>query len=265
MMIKEFRNLKVCYREGTVDEHVLGHSFEDGIYFIPEYIPTPEDNIIDIGAHIGTFSILAASKLRRGKVYAIEACQETFEYLRRNVALNQLSNVSLHHLALTDFKGTVRLFYDINSGNWGHSIVKELSDQYEDVCADTLTNFMADNNITRCDFMKFNCEGAEFKIILSTPREILQRVKVMLILYHLDLVREHSEANLMSYLQQCGFSTTARHRGFGGGEIIATNNYLYHVSSYELKKRFIHYYLRCYRYYLHFYLKDFKNKKKLFH
>lgn len=248
MKIKEFKNLKISYREGTVDEEVLVYSFENDVYFIPEYNPKPDDVIIDLGAHIGTFSILAASKLKRGKIYAIEPCKESFEYLLKNVALNKFSNISSSNLALTDFKGTTKLYYDINSGNWGHSIVKKFSEQGEEVQTDTLTNFMQDNNILQCDYMKLNCEGAEFKIILSTPKEILRRVKLMFILYHLDLVENYSEKDLMKYLHKCGFSTTIRNKSDTRGWIIA---HLYRgpMHSLYLRLRFVYFsYLKMIKY-----------------
>ena len=70
--------------------------------------------------------------------------------------------------------GTIEgLYHDIKNGNWGHTITKKVSRKYEVVKTDTLTNFMKDNNILHCDFMKLNGEGSEFKIILSTSKEIL--------------------------------------------------------------------------------------------
>ena len=169
MKTKEFEDLKIFYREGTCDELVLEDSFMNDIYFlaVPEYKLRPSDIIIDIGAHIGVFAIFAASKLRQGKVYAIEASKESFEYLKINVTSNNLSNVFISNMAITDFKGITRLYHSIKYGNWGHTITKEVSEEYEEVRTDTLANFMKDNNVTHCDFMKLNCEGAEFKIILS--------------------------------------------------------------------------------------------------
>ena len=34
--------------------------------------------------------------------------------------------------------------------------------------ADTLSGFITEHNIKHCDLIKFNCEGAEFPILLST-------------------------------------------------------------------------------------------------
>jgi hypothetical protein len=70
-----FGGFEVAYRSRTTDEDVIAHSFDHDIFFtgVPEYRPAEDHTIIDVGAHIGIFSLLAASKVPRGKVYAIEA------------------------------------------------------------------------------------------------------------------------------------------------------------------------------------------------
>src|SRR5262249_36312649 len=56
--IDRFEDFDVAYRAGTSDEEVLRASFANDIFFtaVPEYRPSPNDTIIDVGAHIGTFS-----------------------------------------------------------------------------------------------------------------------------------------------------------------------------------------------------------------
>ncbi len=58
--------------------------------------------------------------------------------------------------------------------------------------------------------MKFNCEGAEFKILLSTPVALLEKVDKILILYHLDLANDMSTEPLISHLKSAGFYTEIR-------------------------------------------------------
>jgi FkbM family methyltransferase len=203
--IDRLDDLDIAYRVGTSDEDVLKDSFAHDIFFtaVPEYHPALDDTIIDVGAHIGTFSLLAATKVRNGKVFAIEACQDTFNILRINVALNQFWNVEAFHFALSDAVGQTTLHYD--EENWGHSIMKRLSPQGETVATDTLAAFMDRNSIDRCNFLKFNCEGAEFPIVLSTSIEMLQRIERMLILYHCDLANERSADKLVRHLHAAGF------------------------------------------------------------
>jgi FkbM family methyltransferase len=214
----------MAYRGGTADEVVLKEeSFENDALFtrVPEYKPSSDHVILDIGAHIGAFSLLASSKVPQGKVYAIEACQDTFNYLSVNIALNRATNISHHHLAIMDKSGSVTLYYD--SGNWGHSVVRRLSRRSEEVQACSLAEFMEQYGIQRCDFVKFNCEGAEFPIILNTPTNVLNRCRTMLVLFHMDLWWANTPHDLMSHLTASGFRCDLYKQSRYRGWIIAQN------------------------------------------
>ena len=217
-------DLTLFYRKHTADENVLEEMKED-LFFsgVPEYHLHRDDIIIDVGAHIGTFSLLVASRAVNGKVFAIEASKESFDYLCKNSRINNFRNVSLCHLALAGRKGETRLYHDSN-GNWGHTIMKDLLGEYELAPTDSLENFMADNDIEKCDFMKINCEGAEFDILLNAPRETLKKIRTLLVLYHLDLAVGYDELTLPRWLNQSGFTTTIRSKTAERGWIIAHNN-----------------------------------------
>ena len=107
LAIERHGDLDVAFRRGTADERVIAQSFANDIFYaaIPDYRPAPTDILLDIGAHIGTFALASAPKVPKGKVWAIEASQDTFNYLRINVAINGLANVHASHLALTDKTG----------------------------------------------------------------------------------------------------------------------------------------------------------------
>lgn len=222
--IDTFDGFEIAYRIGTTDRRVISHSFNNDYIFpdIPEYQPRDDHIIIDIGSHIGTFSILASSKVKHGKVYAVEADRDSYNLLKINVALNKCANVSIHHLALADKEGTVTLYHD--TGNWGHSTVKKLSLSQETVEACTLSSFMKNNEIDQCHFMKLNCEGSEFPIILSTPKNVLQKFCTILIMYHCDLWYDNTEKDLVSHLEKSGFKCNIRKQVANRGWIIAENN-----------------------------------------
>jgi FkbM family methyltransferase len=179
-----------------------------------------EDVIIDVGAHIGTFSLLAASKLVGGRVHAVEASQETYNYLRINAALNPKLPITTHHLALTDKPGVVTLHHD--KGNWGHSIMMKLSSHGEKVQATSLNHLVAENSIGDIALIKFNCEGAEFPILMATDDPVLRRVKMMLILYHADLAPGFTMDALLTKLKNVGFKTDVRQPRTHRGWIMAT-------------------------------------------
>jgi FkbM family methyltransferase len=204
---KQIGHFELFYRPGTSDEDVIGHSFNDDIFFegVPEYKLAKEDTIVDIGAHIGTFSLLAASRVPEGKVYSFEPSKETYEILVCNKEINSLNNLKVFKVAISDRVGSVELFHDLEHGNWGHSIAKAISSVSETVETDTLENFFQKSKIKFCNFMKFNCEGAEFAILLNTPKEVLQQVKCMLVLYHQDMTESYTVEELKKHLNSSGF------------------------------------------------------------
>ena len=221
-----FSGFQVAYRKGSADESVIEHSFEHDIYFsrVSEYKPADDHVIMDIGAHIGTFSLLAALKVPHGRVYAIEACKESYNLLRINNRLNNVNNIDVTHLALADRSGTCTLYHDLD--NRGHTICRPITGFGEIVQSDTLTNYMETKGISKCHFIKLNCEGAEFPILLSTQANVLQRFGIILVLYHCDIASNYTEQKLVSHLHSSGFDTAIRYRTSERGWIIATNSTL---------------------------------------
>jgi FkbM family methyltransferase len=225
MPTKIVDNLIFHYRPGTEDESVISNIKDliEQFVKLPEYFPKEGDTLIDVGGHIGTFALMAATRIPNSRVYSIEACEETYEFLIKNIQANNLTSVYPFHLALDKTKGTTKLFYNTKDGNWGHTIVKSFSNQGEEVATDTLTNFMTDQNIKLCDYMKLNCEGAEFNILLHTPKDILAKCKLILILYHLDLAEEASLDELKEHLKVAGFRLRFFKRRPLKGWLIARN------------------------------------------
>jgi FkbM family methyltransferase len=78
---------------------------------------TPEDDVLVVGAHIGTVAIGIAKHCRH--VTAIEANPATFKLLKCNIILNDADNVTAHHLAASDIKET--LLFVANTQNSGGS------------------------------------------------------------------------------------------------------------------------------------------------
>jgi FkbM family methyltransferase len=208
------QQFSVHYRQGTADEDVLNESFEHDLFFpgVPEYRLQPDHIIVDIGAHIGCFSLLAASKAKSGKIYSFEPSAETYQLLEKNVQANNLSNIKTFQLAVAPKNGTASLYHDTVTGNWGHTIIKVLSAESETVNCTTLESFIESENIQHIDFIKFNCEGAEFSILINTSPAILRRIKCMLILYHGYLEETYSKKQLAKHLSEAGFIIHYRRR-----------------------------------------------------
>lgn len=227
-----YKNFKVFYREGTADENVLEHSFEKDIFFtsIPYYKPPANAIVIDVGAHIGTFCLLMAHKSPQGKFFAIEPAQDSFDILEKNITENNLLRKLVPcRFALSDSNSKVKLFHDEYSGNWGHSIVSELSKTYEEVEAMTLDSFFEQYRISYCDLIKLNCEGAEFRIIEHVSTKTLNKINTWIILFHEDLDSEGDRMKIIKRLKKSGYIVNLIRVDNKRGWITATKSYRQYI------------------------------------
>jgi FkbM family methyltransferase len=76
--------------------------------------------IIDIGAYTGFYSILLSKANPAAKIYTIEPYEPNYLRTKKNIELNEITNISTHQLAMGSEIGTLELFVPANN------IVKEV-------------------------------------------------------------------------------------------------------------------------------------------
>lgn len=137
-----------------------------------------EGCFLDIGAHNGWFTILAAYHVGpRGKVYSFEPRQDIFNYLKKSVDVNGFHDrCTLYRAALSDKVSTTRMGVYSSEHKSDHTIM--VVDQtpndatiIEDTPTLTLDGLEWDRKI---DLLKIGFEGAE-AIILKGGVELLRR------------------------------------------------------------------------------------------
>lgn len=81
------------------------------------------DTALDIGAHIGYFTLILARAVgETGKVFAFEPEPKNFLMLKKNIEVNKFQNTVLENIALSSFAGKTNLFLDKdNLGNMSFS------------------------------------------------------------------------------------------------------------------------------------------------
>jgi FkbM family methyltransferase len=82
----------------------------DQDYLRPGHEIQPTHTVVDIGANIGCFAVVAGRAARQGRVFAFEPDRENNELTVRNAALNGLTNVVVERAAVSGTPGTLRLF-----------------------------------------------------------------------------------------------------------------------------------------------------------
>jgi len=175
-------NIKFKARAGKHEEDII-----NDIWVTRTYTPVGDeiregDTVIDIGAHIGVFSVLAATRARDVTVYSYEPFPDNFNLLKENIRLNHLENVKPFPLAVAGSGGRRKLFI-WEEDSCGHSLLGA-GENYIEVDCITLPEIFEWNNIETCSFVKIDCEGAEYEILFNTPEEYFSRIKRIFIEYH---------------------------------------------------------------------------------
>jgi len=139
----------------------------------------PGMNVIDAGANIGIYSLLAAKCMGdSGQVWAFEPSQSTYRLLLDNLALNGSATVAAHRLALSDVQGQLTLRSENGFGDLYRHLdytgKAAAGDQVETVEVTTLDDFAAANKIDKIDFLKIDVEGGEY-CLLKGSQDLLSR------------------------------------------------------------------------------------------
>ena len=171
--------------------------------------------IIDIGANIGVFSVFISKFTgKQSRVFAFEPFPENFSFFNENVKINGFENlIKIFPFAVG--KSNEDRFLNIDAGdNAMHSFYAESGSRIS-VKTITLEKIFIENDIGICDFLKIDCEGAEYEIILNSPAIILNKIKIISIEYHPHPPYTHLQ--LKEMLQENGFEITVNETASGFG------------------------------------------------
>lgn len=196
--------LRFAHRPGTVDEIVLSEAYQQLRSTPMELRRDQGDVLVDVGAHIGSFTVIVAAVMPHATVHAIEPARANFDLLSANITANVLQNVISHRIALSDRDGEIALHHA--EENWGHSILPVMAagpDSSEPVPSQTLASFMAENGLDLINFIKMNAEGAEYPVLLEASPAVLRRVRSMAVEFH--SVPGHDGERIRERLAECGF------------------------------------------------------------
>jgi FkbM family methyltransferase len=160
----------------------------------------PNSIVIDIGAHIGTFTVRAAKRMAgKGLVIAIEPEPRNAQYLVVNLNVNKCRNVKVIRAACSDKDGYGFLYlHDFTSHSmYVHSKRKILVRLYR---LDTLAFAKQFSNTSKY-FIKINAEGAELDILRGAVKT-LRHCYAIIVGAHHYLQQPH---DVGKFLRENGF------------------------------------------------------------
>jgi FkbM family methyltransferase len=214
--------LKLKIRVKSTDLMALTNVWLIQDYSSKDFSIKNDDIVIDVGAHIGLFALFASQYCKNGKIYCFEPVKENYDLLLDNIKLNNLTNIIPFNCAVSDKSSKVKIF--LRDDEASHSMYITNSN-YVEVSSMTLDDFFKETKIKKCDFLKLDCEGAEYDIIDSlTPKnfEIIERIAIEC---HFANSKPLLIKNLTKILEMSSFDTKTKPIFSDMGFIFATRRH----------------------------------------
>jgi len=140
--------------------------------------PNSGDVVIDIGAHVGKYSLVAARSVgERGTVIAIEAHPENFNALLNNMHLNRFRNMIALNVAAFNEDGKKMRLYGFRDNSYSLKSLEGV-----EVETRTVDSILKEYPSRRVDWVKIDVEGAEVQV-LEGMKDIIknnQNLKILI-------------------------------------------------------------------------------------
>jgi len=198
-------------------EHWVFRSYVRGGF----YTPRPGDVVLDVGAHIGLFSIQLSRLCAELRVLAFEPSHDTFQCLQANLQSFGCNNVRALRMALGSIQGQGQM----RSGERTLDNVLEISHSqcgsFPVVPLEEMLEFASSDRIA---LMKVDIEGSEKQAFQSVSPASLLRIDRLVLEYHdnllpgcLDAVRKALSATHETYVEPstvagCGILRAVLHQ-----------------------------------------------------
>jgi FkbM family methyltransferase len=137
----------------------------------------PGDVCVDIGAHIGYFTLLAARLVGpHGRVYAFEPSPSNYAQLAANLRRNDVANVTPFQVAVGPRPGRATLFEGPGTNSGGATLRRDLAERRPnpppeaEVDVRPLAEAIPVDDLARIRVVKIDVEGSELEVLRAvTP------------------------------------------------------------------------------------------------
>ena len=190
----------------TLESYAVNLIHEEATTKLFKETVKPGNTVIDLGANIGYFTLLAAKLVgSSGKVYAFEPEPRNFKYLKKNLELNGYSQVAAHQAAASDKRGKTKLF--ICEYETGHHTINQSGGikAYRPEREVNESNFVEINTVSLdeifagkedlIDVMKIDIEGAEALAIRGMDKILSKNKKLKIFMEYFPMLIKNMGSN----------------------------------------------------------------------
>jgi FkbM family methyltransferase len=203
--------LRIKLRPNTDDLRIVKSNFVKKNY-TKNFAPITKDSIVvDVGAHIGSFSIMVARSAY--KVLAFEPEPNNYQMLKKNMELNRLKNMSIFEMAVSGRSGYQDIYTYPGGSSADYSLYKRGITNIKTGRIPTISveDIIKREDLPRIDFLKLDCEGAEHDILRNVSFETA--AKIMGIAMETHSVPPEFSIDIPFRLKELGFEIKMNRNG----------------------------------------------------
>ncbi len=177
---------KGVYLYVNAQDHIQSSIFWYGFYEkeviqLWQSLIGPDSIVVDIGANVGYYTVIAAHKATKGRVFSFEPFPKLYRQLQQNISAARLQNVTALPFAAGLQHGQQPFFVSgpDNTGMSGLTPAENYSGVTETVTVVSLDEWAAGIQLPAIDFIKMDIEGAE-AMALQSMKEIMHKYRPVL-------------------------------------------------------------------------------------
>ena len=205
LSVKEFKFIVHKNDTCVADSLRSGELFEKFIVTFVRHFINPTRNIIDLGANIGTHSIIY-SNYTTGNVYSFEPQKTVFDILKKNIELNNCENIVSFNFGASNVNKEfyMNACYE-NPDN--HGAFKIDSSLDETTGLKIQCKIIDELNIQNVCYVKIDIEGHEYEALLGMKQLLLRDHPTIMIEIHES---SPTKNQTIIFLMELGYKTHYR-------------------------------------------------------
>jgi FkbM family methyltransferase len=210
-------------------DSVSAEIIRQGFWGLPETLAMlasvrPGSRVVDVGAHFGYYSVLAARSARtKGRIYSFDPAPQNHLVLSANSALSALLNpdaatIETSELAIADRSGNVRLYLS-DQNPTDHSITQGTNSAIQSLVVPAATidllrwpgeqaqregSSIIDGPV---DVIKINIAGGEFAVLQGCERTLIQDCPLLIVAFRPASVGIEPCVSQLEWLANRGYTT----------------------------------------------------------
>ena len=207
--------------------HTFKENFFDKVYLQnlgESYAKLESPVIVDIGAQVGLFSLMALTSKPKAKVFSFEPMPVNFKKLSEFKSHYGDFDWTITQVAVGADNEPLTLYTDTTDLFTSRSSVFGSDDRQKGVEVPTITfdQILEQNAIRKIDLLKFDCEGSEYPIVYSMTKEHFDKIDHICLESHQGSKEGENHKSLVKYISQFGYNIVEQDNHNGTGYIWAT-------------------------------------------